>query len=1055
MKKFLIISIFVVLSVLFLSNCARTNKVYIDMPEIFTRERLINERINDRTWLEGKLKEKYVPGIQGYQDIRSFMGLIAQLQMLNDPLSGQRIREAIAGESVAKTQEQSLREMEYQNKVQQLQQQQEINKLYNELDILKLQKKIEETEKLKEIKDAEMPVPKDVEIKESGSRVEELKKEFSSQEYAAPAKSSFEGVEYGDPSKLVKSTAELTSLEKLQDEKAYRDQIKALLRETELDDVHETYGNTIYTLKYDVTIDSQKPFRKKFWHVDLSLEVAPYSSEDYYNLYKRWVKAFENEMKREIMNLMNKFKMGKLSDEERMNILFRVQKSLDEKADELKKVNELKYFKELNESEETKKLMTSRKPKMWIKLIELMKAMESIEKKKMNLSKEEMECLELVKLAVKKKKIESSISSLNKIKNYLLKINSTNDWSDDDELLRVLIKRTISKYDFLTKYCILNTKSTSLNDMIKQPGEPIDFEITKNDNISTDIVDDCLEQINEESEKGKYEKLRLFLNFVKALEESRKNSTYVYYVEPKEYSQNISQVAANEKMLNFIASLKSIFAVQGKKIQSNFEYLFKKQSLLQAILRQPLVVAFASGQKKFGWILGPRFELNGDKPTFKYKPVQYSLQATIVVPGWYDKLRIETKTYWGKEKSLLERTQALNPWKKNASNSEQSVCIKLTPDLSTITRALWNKVGSFRKPPMIYANDFRLQAGKKQQILIQGENLWKSPEVFIGGQKANDIRVLPDMKGLHVTFEEVLDPAQADDSGVSRVDLVVITSDGANTLSDAVEIIPEKKKEIPSKGMLESSYTYNGGDFKISIPGKLLSGNPIIEIYERNKAKGNWSRIEGAPVSTIKGEFAIVVIKDVKIPGNSEEKIALAQLRSLENNTTTTVPLEGSFAYFANVEESKANLLNTHLECSIIKINDEKNKNRYCINGDIDFSFKNPDLFLVAFPDLQYSQKDNITLNLKATKADNKAEASFDLNIPKEAIKFEKMKDKTGLLKIKADGLNSDSIGKIRDLVELINSTGGSRIFDLILETNRGYKIEVNNSLTLTLSLPK
>ena len=68
--------------IIFCTGCLSTgkskSKIIVDMPEVFTRERLVNERLREKNWLENKLKEKYVWSFQGYRDVRLFKGFAAQ-----------------------------------------------------------------------------------------------------------------------------------------------------------------------------------------------------------------------------------------------------------------------------------------------------------------------------------------------------------------------------------------------------------------------------------------------------------------------------------------------------------------------------------------------------------------------------------------------------------------------------------------------------------------------------------------------------------------------------------------------------------------------------------------------------------------------------------------------------------------------------------------------------------------------------------------------------------------------------------------------------------------
>lgn len=74
--------------------------------------------------------------------------------------------------------------------------------------------------------------------------------------------------------------------------------------------------------------------------------------------------------------------------------------------------------------------------------------------------------------------------------------------------------------------------------------------------------------------------------------------------------------------------------------------------------------------------------------------------------------------------------------------------------------------------------------------MIIGNELWRSPAVTLGGQKADEIEVLPSMKGIIATFEPVALTAQTSEGPV-MVDLRAWNGDGYAFVRE-VEIRPKK-----------------------------------------------------------------------------------------------------------------------------------------------------------------------------------------------------------------------------------------------------------------------
>lgn len=263
-------------------------------------------------------------------------------------------------------------------------------------------------------------------------------------------------------------------------------------------------------------------------------------------------------------------------------------------------------------------------------------------------------------------------------------------------------------------------------------------------------------------------------------------SSKVFVADPKEQAQNISEVAAIEQLRNMVLSLQATLPQIGLTAGNYTEYLKRSQERLQAIARRPLVVAYSHEGGKFGWILGPRFEITKDgKPQFHHTAAQHSVQVSVIVPAWKRSLRLPYTTSWVDQ---------------NGAQSDKKsgyIDLEFPGDDRAITTALLTRTGTVRAPILetqvigqLERPTFRLQAGKPADILIRGQNLWRNPKVFVGGQPANLVTVLPDMNGLSAHFDNVAIPPRKSKE-TPLLDLVVVTSEGADTLRRAVQLLPE------------------------------------------------------------------------------------------------------------------------------------------------------------------------------------------------------------------------------------------------------------------------
>ena len=88
--------------------------------------------------------------------------------------------------------------------------------------------------------------------------------------------------------------------------------------------------------------------------------------------------------------------------------------------------------------------------------------------------------------------------------------------------------------------------------------------------------------------------------------------------------------------------------------------------------------------------------------------------------------------------------------------------------------------------------EFEVVNGSPAALLIKGTNLWRSTEVTLGAQAADEIRVLPDMAGIIARFQTVKEPTSVDGTLPRSVDVNIWTSGGNQQVGEA-KIYPPKK----------------------------------------------------------------------------------------------------------------------------------------------------------------------------------------------------------------------------------------------------------------------
>jgi hypothetical protein len=237
------------------------------------------------------------------------------------------------------------------------------------------------------------------------------------------------------------------------------------------------------------------------------------------------------------------------------------------------------------------------------------------------------------------------------------------------------------------------------------------------------------------------------LNFVRI---ARKHDTaFTYAVTPKETADTI----------NSTISLAS--AVAGQPGEGKAPIVEARRELLaRALERRPTVVGFAGVPPKdvnaqFGWIIAPRqLGADGQDLPFRQAPTQYSLSALVSVPAWWDRVHFRVSTAWiGADGNRL-----------SSPEPPADFFIDLPTDFESLEALL---IGIEQIGPELM--DVRLDpvlltACQPGAILIPGRRLWRSTKVTLGYQAADEISVLPNMKGIIAKFDMVQNPLSIEEA---------------------------------------------------------------------------------------------------------------------------------------------------------------------------------------------------------------------------------------------------------------------------------------------------
>lgn len=169
----------------------------------------------------------------------------------------------------------------------------------------------------------------------------------------------------------------------------------------------------------------------------------------------------------------------------------------------------------------------------------------------------------------------------------------------------------------------------------------------------------------------------------------------------------------------------------------------------------------------FGWVFSPPGDVTAYPPM---QPTQRSLSALITVPTWWKQAHLEITTGWVRPDGSFD------------ARLPQNYRIPLPIDFESLDAILTEPGRRDSRRPSIalerMPENLQVQACDRAEILVPGHRLWRSSVVVLDGQRADEVSVLPDMRGIIATFKKVAPRRswETDDNAVRK--LQVWTSEG-------------------------------------------------------------------------------------------------------------------------------------------------------------------------------------------------------------------------------------------------------------------------------------
>jgi hypothetical protein len=242
---------------------------------------------------------------------------------------------------------------------------------------------------------------------------------------------------------------------------------------------------------------------------------------------------------------------------------------------------------------------------------------------------------------------------------------------------------------------------------------------------------------------------------------NNRTDAFAYSVTPKSLTENIETAAETRD------AFEALYHSSGQGDIASF--LRKRSQQNRAVIAHPIVVGFGSLDEveqtsasisaagvrdiDFGWIIASRMEEDGSLAQIDG---QYPLTGFISVPAWWRSVHVSIHTCWLSRSSfaaLGPTPSAANLCQGEKTQSDRSpaeVMVRLPPAIPEISHKLGFDV--VKQPSIYNPQQQEFVIGEHGSLLLEGQRLWRSTDVTAGTLRAKGIVVLPNMEGILADF---------------------------------------------------------------------------------------------------------------------------------------------------------------------------------------------------------------------------------------------------------------------------------------------------------------
>lgn len=216
-----------------------------------------------------------------------------------------------------------------------------------------------------------------------------------------------------------------------------------------------------------------------------------------------------------------------------------------------------------------------------------------------------------------------------------------------------------------------------------------------------------------------------------------------------------------------------------------------------------------AAKAEFGWVIraGRGSGEGGPFDRKRQEPLHHQLSAVVSIPSWWRALSVTVHTAWLEDgedpRAAADPDTAARSCKNQPPFQTCSAFEVFLPGSVAEVSELFRY--EVRTEPYIDARALDtlgpqgLEVGRKGLIVLEGGRLWRGTIVTVGHLKADKITVLPDMKGVIAEFKCVEPPpglgyAFPSDKPPPTPNVVVWTSEGRTTTPYHIQLEPYKPR---------------------------------------------------------------------------------------------------------------------------------------------------------------------------------------------------------------------------------------------------------------------